>query len=112
MLVLDEATAHVDMQTDALIQGCIRRRFARCTVLTVAHRLSTLIDSDKLMVMGGGRLLEYDSPHTLLEPGHPTRHFADMVDSTGPESARTLREAARAAAASRREAASDGGHTP
>ncbi|XP_063876014.1 ATP-binding cassette sub-family C member 3-like isoform X2 [Scylla paramamosain] len=66
LLVLDEATAAVDVQTDQLIQTTIRAEFAECTVLTIAHRLNTILDSDKVMVMDQGRIAEFDSPSALL----------------------------------------------
>jgi len=66
ILVLDEATAAVDMETDELIQTTIRQQFTDCTVLTIAHRLNTIMDSDRVMVLDSGRLKEFDSPSRLL----------------------------------------------
>ncbi|XP_054270008.1 probable multidrug resistance-associated protein lethal(2)03659 [Macrosteles quadrilineatus] len=66
ILILDEATANVDPQTDALIQSTIRRKFADCTVLTIAHRLHTVMDSHRLMVLDSGVLVEFDHPWKLL----------------------------------------------
>lgn len=67
ILVLDEATSNVDSSTDQLIQATIRTAFKECTVLTIAHRLNTIIDSDRIMVLDAGRLVEFDSPATLLK---------------------------------------------
>uniref|UniRef100_A0AC34QBL2 Uncharacterized protein n=1 Tax=Panagrolaimus sp. JU765 TaxID=591449 RepID=A0AC34QBL2_9BILA len=66
LLVLDEAAASVDMETDQLIQRTIREQFADCTVLTIAHRLHSVVDSDRLMVLDAGRISEFDNPQTLL----------------------------------------------
>jgi len=66
ILVLDEATASIDNATDALIQTMVRQSFKDCTVLTIAHRLHTIIDSDKIMILDAGKLGEMDSPDNLL----------------------------------------------
>ncbi|XP_014467770.1 PREDICTED: multidrug resistance-associated protein 4-like [Dinoponera quadriceps] len=81
ILMLDEATANVDPHTDALIQRTIRKRFSTCTMLTVAHRLNTIMDSDKVLVMDKGRLTEYDHPHILLQNSHS--QFTSLVKETG-----------------------------
>ncbi|GJQ86453.1 hypothetical protein Trydic_g10360 [Trypoxylus dichotomus] len=91
ILVLDEATANVDPQTDALIQTTIRKKFASCTVLTVAHRLHTIIDSDKVLVMDAGFIKEYDHPYVLLQ-NHGI--FYGMVQQTGKATAETLNRTA------------------
>ncbi|CAB3223726.1 unnamed protein product [Arctia plantaginis] len=67
LLVLDEATAAVDLETDELIQKTIRSEFASCTVITVAHRLNTILDSTKVMVLDKGHLIEYAPPDKLLQ---------------------------------------------
>ncbi|KAK3160951.1 hypothetical protein QOZ80_1BG0069220 [Eleusine coracana subsp. coracana] len=66
ILVLDEATASVDTATDNIIQRTIRQETKSCTVITIAHRIPTVIDSDLILVLGEGRILEYDSPDNLL----------------------------------------------
>lgn len=82
ILMLDEATANVDPQTDALIQRTIRKKFSICTMLTVAHRLNTIMDSDKVLVMDKGRMAEYDHPHILLQNRYS--QFTSLVKETGP----------------------------
>ncbi|KAK7601741.1 hypothetical protein V9T40_009182 [Parthenolecanium corni] len=81
ILVLDEATANVDPQTDALIQITIREKFKNCTVLTIAHRLNTVMDSDKVLVMDGGTCVEFDHPYLLLRNENGV--FSKMVENTG-----------------------------
>nr|QNH67948.1 ATP-binding cassette transporter subfamily C member 1 X9 [Brachionus plicatilis] len=66
ILVLDEATASIDHNTDDLIQATIRSQFKDCTVLTIAHRLNTIMDSTRIMVLDKGRIVEFDSPEKLL----------------------------------------------
>ncbi|KAJ4844145.1 ATP-binding cassette sub- C member 8, partial [Turnera subulata] len=67
ILVLDEATASIDSATDAILQRIIRKEFAECTVITVAHRVPTVIDSDMILVLSYGKLLEYDEPSKLMK---------------------------------------------
>ncbi|XP_045510491.1 probable multidrug resistance-associated protein lethal(2)03659 isoform X2 [Colias croceus] len=92
ILLLDEATANVDAQTDALIQTAIREHFKLCTVLTVAHRLNTVIDSDKILVLDAGRLVEYDHPYVLLQ--NRKGYFRKMVAETGPAMSQVLHKLA------------------
>ncbi|GAB2241604.1 hypothetical protein Droror1_Dr00018379 [Drosera rotundifolia] len=89
VLVLDEATAAVDVGTDALIQKTIREEFRNCTMLIIAHRLNTIIDCDRILVLSAGKVVEYDTPKNLLlkEGGI----FSEMVESTGSANAEYLR---------------------
>ncbi|KAL1147633.1 hypothetical protein V6Z11_A10G068300 [Gossypium hirsutum] len=66
ILVLDEATAPIDSATDAILQRIIRQEFSECTVIKVAHRVPTVIDSDMVMVLSYGKLIEYDEPARLM----------------------------------------------
>ncbi len=67
ILVLDEATASVDHNTDDLIQLTIRKEFHDCTILTIAHRINTIMDSTRIMVLDKGEIVEFDTPTRLLE---------------------------------------------
>jgi len=67
LLLLDEATAAVDLETDDVVQKTIREQFSSCTVLTIAHRLNTIMDSDRVMVLDKGKVMEFDSPSALLK---------------------------------------------
>jgi ABC-type multidrug transport system ATPase subunit len=121
---MDEATASVDEETDKLLQKMIRDCFKECTVLTIAHRLNTIADSDRVMVLDDGHLVEFDSPAALLqkplqkqfeETGdrsgdsqkRSSPSFRAMVEATGAASAELISKAAcQASAESMRTASS------
>ncbi|XP_062549077.1 multidrug resistance-associated protein 1-like [Armigeres subalbatus] len=81
VLVLDEATAAVDMETDDLIQKTIRSEFADCTILTIAHRLNTILDSTRVLVLDKGLVAECDTPQNLL--ADKSSIFYDMAKNAG-----------------------------
>ena len=93
VVVLDEATASVDLQTDAVVQEALRKYFTGSTVLTIAHRLNTIIDYDRVLVMDDGHVREFDRPSVLLDD--PKSLFSALVDETGSSNAEYLRTLAR-----------------
>ncbi|XP_059049333.1 ATP-binding cassette sub-family C member 4-like [Achroia grisella] len=93
VLVMDEATANVDPQTDALIQKTIRNVFTSCTVITIAHRLNTIMDSDRVLVMDKGHAVEFDYPYILLS--NPNSTFNLMVKETTESMSKVLYEIAK-----------------
>ncbi|ELK35658.1 Canalicular multispecific organic anion transporter 1 [Myotis davidii] len=84
ILIMDEATAAVDLETDQLIQITIRKEFSHCTAITIAHRLHTIMDSDKVMVLDNGKIVEFGSPEELLAKPGP---FYFMAKEAGIENA-------------------------
>lgn len=98
ILVLDEATANVDMETDNLIQNRLRTSFENSTVILIAHRLATVIDADRILVMDKGTCDEFDHPFKLLvkDPDNDTEMtntdglFAKMIQATGKDTAASL----------------------
>ena len=82
IVIMDEATAAVDADTDARIQKVMRSEFADATCITIAHRLNTIMDSDLILVMGDGRVEEFDTPKSLLSKGGM---FRDLVKAASQE---------------------------
>ncbi|XP_045480272.1 ATP-binding cassette sub-family C member 10 [Harmonia axyridis] len=78
ILCIDEATANVDQETDRLIQLTLRSAFRHSTVFTIAHRVETILDCDRVLVMGDGKILEFDTPDSLL--ADTNSHFYQMVN--------------------------------
>lgn len=89
ILILDEATANIDPETDRLIQTSIRDNFRDCTVLTIAHRLHTIMDSDKVLVVDAGTAVEFDHPFILLN--NVGGFLSQLVAQTGEETENVLR---------------------
>lgn len=101
ILVLDEATANVDFATDVIIQKIIKEKFASCTIITIAHRLLTIADYDKVLVMDKGHVVEFEKPFLLLtDENHKEKitkngYFAEMVKSMGSDTSIKILEIAR-----------------
>jgi len=100
-LILDEPTANVDRRTDQLLHQAIHKSFPGATILSVAHRLDTVIESDYILVLGHGHVLEFGSPVDLV--AKPNGHFASMVRDTGDSMAQDLTRRAREAHAKQKD---------
>ncbi|XP_020937746.1 multidrug resistance-associated protein 4-like isoform X2 [Sus scrofa] len=92
ILIIDKATSNVDPRTDEVIKKKVREKFAQCTVLTITNRLSTVIDSEFVMVLDSGRQREYSSPYKLLQ--NKNSLFYKMVQHLGEAEATALTETA------------------
>ncbi len=93
ILILDEASSSLDAETDRLIQESIRKHLKDATILTIAHRLSTLADYDKILVMESGHAVEYGTPLQLLE--NTDSKLNSFVQSLGPAGAQQFRDIVR-----------------
>lgn len=80
VLILDEATSNVDLKTDSLIQECIKEQFKYSSVLAIAHRLDTIADYDKILVMEKGKVVEAGTPRELVAK---KGLFWEMIEHTG-----------------------------
>ena len=81
ILILDEATAAVDAETDKIVQATLRAEYKDSTVLTIAHRINTIMDYDRIMVLDTGKVAEFDTPDQLLR-NHDGIFFA-LVQEAG-----------------------------
>ncbi|XP_076096353.1 ATP-binding cassette sub-family C member 5-like isoform X5 [Mytilus galloprovincialis] len=79
ILILDEATAAIDTETDSFVQTTIKEAFSDCTMLIIAHRLNTVLSCNRILVMEDGRVVEYDSPSSLT--ANPKSKFKMMLDA-------------------------------
>ncbi|KAL4500392.1 hypothetical protein ABPG72_003343 [Tetrahymena utriculariae] len=101
LVVLDEATANLDLSTDKLIQSAIKNQFSGSTIFTIAHRLNTIADYDKVLVMSEGCVAEYDSPFKLLVNNINDNEitssslFAQMVKHTGKQNSQIIFQIAK-----------------
>jgi len=75
--VLDEATSNIDIVTEQAIQTLIEESFKDSTMITIAHRINTIIRSDQILVLSDGAFVEFDAPHALMN--NPNSHFSSLL---------------------------------
>lgn len=81
LIIMDEATASVDFATDEAIQQAIRKEFVGSTLITIAHRLSSVVDYDRLLVLSEGKVAEFDTPIVSSSWCYEGRHRSDIAES-------------------------------
>ena len=86
--MMDEATANVDNETDRIIQETVKNKFNECTLLIIAHRIRTIIESDRIIVIDAGVCKEYGRPQNLFNENNSL--FKNMIYHTGPEESEYL----------------------
>ena len=83
IVILDEATANIDVVTEQRIQNLIQKEFKNSTMITIAHRLNTIINSDRVMVLSFGQISEYDTPTALM--ANPQSQFSKLLQDIKKE---------------------------
>lgn len=78
-MILDEATAAIDPETEAAVQNTLKNEFTDCTILTIAHRLQTVVACDRILVMSDGKVIEFDAPAVLLSQSNSA--FSKLMDA-------------------------------
>ncbi|CAD8116773.1 unnamed protein product [Paramecium sonneborni] len=101
IVVLDEATANLDLKTDDFIQETLKKQLKDCTIITIAHRLNTIADYDKVMVIHDGIVIEYDKPYKLLAKSSNSTYidkdseFSRLVKNTGKQNGQAIFDMAK-----------------
>ena len=90
IVILDEATANIDIETEQVIQKLIKESFKNCTMIVVAHRLQTIIESDRVLVLDTGKVAEFDTPAVLRK--RPESHFAKLINEIQMEEEKTKKD--------------------
>ncbi|KAJ3314895.1 hypothetical protein HDV04_005316 [Boothiomyces sp. JEL0838] len=95
LLILDEASSSIDGEADKLLQTVLRKTLKDTTIISIAHRLNTIADFDRVLVLDQGDMKEFDSPHVLLQD--PSSAFSRLAESSGAANAAAIRDIARKA---------------